>query len=496
MKREIMERNQTGKILQDIKTLWEKTLASLTEAVFIVDPVTRTIVACNPAVENIFGYAEEEVIGRNTEFLHPNRELYEEFGRNLFPALDANGVFHTEHQVRSKDGSILMTEHTVTEIVDDSGNRIGLVSVVRDITERKRVEKLLKENHELLESIFSSINFLVAYMDTDFNFIRVNRAYADADGRPPEFFVGKNHFDLYPHEGNEAIFRKVVETGEPYFAFEKPFEYPERPGIGVTYWDWSLIPMRERGREVDGLVLGLVNVTERKRAEQALRESTRQLQILSSKLVEAHESERKHFARELHDSIGGRLAAIKFSLARKLDQMRGGEVSSGILLEDIISMVQSTIEEARRISTDLRPSILDDFGVIATIDWFCQEFERIYPGIRIGKEIGIEETEVPERLKIPVFRVFQEVMNNIAQHSNANFASLHFGKVAGSIELAIEDNGQGFDMEEVLSKKRLEVHMGLSAMKERAELSGGAFSIESIKGRGTTVRARWKINEH
>jgi PAS domain S-box-containing protein len=496
MKKEIMERNQPGKILQDFKTLWEKTLASLTDAVFIVDSMTRTIVACNPAVKNILGYTEEEVIGRNTEFLHPNRELYEEFGRNLFPGLDANGVFHTEHQLRGKGGNLLMTDHTVTEIVDDSGNRIGLVSVVRDITERKRFEKLLKENHELLESIFSSINFLVAYMDTDFNFIRVNRAYADADGRSPEFFVGKNHFDLYPHEENEAIFRKVVETGEPYFALERPFEYPERPGLGVTYWDWSLIPMRERGRGIDGLVLCLVNVTERKRAEQALRESTRQLQILSSKLLEAHEIERKHFARELHDSIGGRLAAIKFSLARKLDQMRGGEASSRILLEDIMSMVQNTIEEARRISTDLRPSILDDLGIIATIDWFCQEFERIYPGIRLGKEIRIEETEVPEPLKITVFRVFQEAMNNIAQHSNANFARLHIRKTAGSMELAIEDNGQGFDVKEVLSKKNLEVHMGLSTMKERAELSGGSFSIESIKGRGTAVRARWEIGEH
>lgn len=114
-------------------------------------------------------------------------------------------------------------------------------------------------------------------MDAAFNFIRVNRAYAEADGREPEFFAGRNHFELYPNEENRQIFQNVVDTGEPCFAYEKPFEYAEHPERGVTYWDWSLQPVKEAGGKVTGLVFTLLNVTERRRMEDALRKSEEQL---------------------------------------------------------------------------------------------------------------------------------------------------------------------------------------------------------------------------
>ena len=148
----LIQRKQAEDALRDSKLLLEKTFASLDEAVFVVDPNTRTIIACNSAAERVFGYSEKEMLGRNTEFLHVDRATYENFGRKLFPALEAAGVFHTEYQVRRKDGSILSTEHTVTEIVDDSGQRTGLVSVLRDVTDRKRMEEQLQVAREELES--------------------------------------------------------------------------------------------------------------------------------------------------------------------------------------------------------------------------------------------------------------------------------------------------------------------------------------------------------
>lgn len=126
----------------------------------------------------------------------------------------------------------------------------------------------LQKTNELFEKIFSGVHLMIAYMDKDFNFIRVNRAYAEADEQTPEFFVGRNHFDLYPNEENEAIFKEVVETGRPYFAYERPFIYPKHPERGVTYWDWSLEPVKEPNGKVGGLVLSMIDVTERKRAEE------------------------------------------------------------------------------------------------------------------------------------------------------------------------------------------------------------------------------------
>lgn len=146
--------------------------------------------------------------------------------------------------------------------------------IIGEAVYRFGVEEDLRRNHEalvasseLLERVFANVHLLIAYLDRGFNFIRVNRAYAEADGREPEFFPGKNHFALYPNAENEAIFRRVVETGEPYFVHEKPFEYAEHPERGVTYWDWSLVPVKEADGTVSGVVLSQIDVTERKRAE-------------------------------------------------------------------------------------------------------------------------------------------------------------------------------------------------------------------------------------
>ncbi len=139
--RDITERKRAEEALHAAKNLLDKTFASLDESVLIVDPNTRMIITCNPAVGRIFGYAEKDVIGRTTEFMHVDRSSFDRFGQELFPALDAAGVFHTEFQMRRKDGSVFPTENTVTEIKDDLGRRASVVSVVRDITERKRAEE-------------------------------------------------------------------------------------------------------------------------------------------------------------------------------------------------------------------------------------------------------------------------------------------------------------------------------------------------------------------
>lgn len=139
-------------------------------------------------------------------------------------------------------------------------------------TKRRQAEEELKRSNALLERIFSTTEFMIAYLDADFNFIRVNRAYAEADNQTPEFFVGKNHFALYPDLDNEAIFRQVVKTGVPYIAYAKPFVYEGSPERGVTYWNWTLHPLKGADGRVNELVFSLVNVTERERALIAQRE--------------------------------------------------------------------------------------------------------------------------------------------------------------------------------------------------------------------------------
>jgi len=138
------------------------------------------------------------------------------------------------------------------------------------------MKKTDKDKKHVLEKMDQSANgsdVLLAYMDPQFNFIHVNKAYADADKRDPNFFPGKNHFDLYPNDENEAIFRRVVETGEPYSAYAKPFIYANNPERGVSYWDWTLQPVKATSGETTGLLFRAVDVTKHVRMEEELRNS-------------------------------------------------------------------------------------------------------------------------------------------------------------------------------------------------------------------------------
>ncbi|MFZ5769895.1 MAG: PAS domain S-box protein [Thermodesulfobacteriota bacterium] len=156
----------------------------------------------------------------------------------------------------------------------------GNIKLARVVEERGRVEEALRESeirlaqsNQLMAGVLEHTHMMAAYLDVHFNFIWVNRAYAQTCRQDPDFFPGKNHFALYPHEENQAIFQRVADTGEPFFVAAKPFEFPDQPERGVTYWDWSLVPTRDAAGSIAGLVFTLAEVTSRVRAEMALRQS-------------------------------------------------------------------------------------------------------------------------------------------------------------------------------------------------------------------------------
>jgi signal transduction histidine kinase len=208
-----------------------------------------------------------------------------------------------------------------------------------------------------------------------------------------------------------------------------------------------------------------------------------------SQLITALENERKGISKELHDGLGQTLAATKFNLERKMSEMNQGQAPPGSSLEEILSMIQNAIDENRRIMTRLYPSILDDLGIIPAIHWFCREFQKIYPGMQVQQDIAVQEEEVPNPLKIVLFRVLQEAMNNAAQHGQGNSLRLSLQTKEGGLQFIVQDNGCGFDPE----KPRR--GLGLAGMKERTELSGGAWAVESAPGKGTVIKATWENNE-
>ena len=221
-----------------------------------------------------------------------------------------------------------------------------------------------------------------------------------------------------------------------------------------------------------------------------LKGSREELKVLASQLLSAQEDERKRIAREIHDSIGSSLSAVKFCVENVAARLIGNpEVSEAFMM--LTRAMEQAIDETRRIMTDLRPSTLDDLGIIATIGWFCRRFESIYTGIPVEKNIRLEESQVPEKLKIIIFRIIQESMNNSAKHSRAGKIAIDLSFENDRILLSVSDNGVGFNRADAASMGR-NAKFGLTSMRERAELSGGKFDIASSPGKGTRISVCWK----
>ncbi|MHC4509804.1 MAG: PAS domain S-box protein, partial [Planctomycetota bacterium] len=230
----------------------------------------------SPSCERITGYPPEQFFSNPDlllDIIFPeDKSLWKQHHDDSLRKL---GPHDAQFRICRRDGHICWIEHTCRPVTDADGEFLGFRGSNRDITERKQAEQALRETTGLLETIFEHTHVLVAYLDPQFNFVRVNHAYAQADGHEPSFYPGKNHFDLFPNAENEEIFHMVTQTGVPYSTFGKPFEYAEHPERGVTYWDWTLVPIKHQDGSISGLVLTLADVTERKQAEQALQESER-----------------------------------------------------------------------------------------------------------------------------------------------------------------------------------------------------------------------------
>lgn len=248
-------------------------------AIVVTAGTDNTVQLVNIKFTKLFGYTIEDIpdLAHWWPLAYPEEKyragIMTEWFVRVEKAVKTKGSIEPmEATVICKDGSQRYIEFHMSSI------GVRALTTFIDITERKLAEVSLRKNNEIVERIFSMTTTCIAYMDRDFNFIRVNKEYAGADDKTPEYFVGKNHFDLFPSQENEAIFRKVVETGEQHIAHAKPFEYKDHPERRVSLWDWSLAPVKNSNGTVEALILSLVNVTERIRAQEDLRRLNEELE--------------------------------------------------------------------------------------------------------------------------------------------------------------------------------------------------------------------------
>jgi len=469
-------RNLSEKNDQVLRVLMEVT----PDLIVLLDSAGR-IIKFNKACEELTGYSRDEVTARNPlDFLVPDKWI--DVVRNRFSDPFSPEVAKPhEHPWLTKAGEerLIRWRCAALGLVDNEPPFI--LGIGTDVAEQALVEEEFRRQKRLLELFFESILHCAALLDRNFNFIRVNQAYARACHRDASAFAGRNHFDLYPSDA-KAIFEEVVRTVQPYTARAHPFEFPDHPEWGVTYWDWTLVPVMDHRGEVELLLFCLNDVTERHHIEENLRHVTGQLQNLSMQLVEVQENERRRVARILHDEIGQELTAIKLAIQNQIHALHGGGDDR---LHGALNGVNEIIGRVRQISLDLRPTVLDDLGLIPALVWLIDR-QRSLAGLEVSFRHRGLDVRLSQEMETAVYRIVQEALTNIVSHADVLRATLFLWATDQELIFSIADPGRGFDLNAAMSAGS---GGGLLGMRERARMLGGRVTIETTPGAGTTITA-------
>jgi two-component system sensor histidine kinase UhpB len=351
--------------------------------------------------------------------------------------------------------------------------------------QRHQAEEKLRESEERFRTLFATAGSFITVSSPEGGILELNPEAERLSGWQRQEALGRNFLQLFVpasyEESVKADFAKVL-AGQVTRGFEMPLKLRaggERPFL------WNVNRLLGKDGEVLGVMAVGQDITASKRAEEELRESARKLRILTSQILTAQEDERKRISRELHDELGQSLTVLKLSLrAAGRHLLEPPEVKDE--LGQMALYLDETIDKVRRLSRALSPAILEDLGLAPALKYLINEFSRYY---EINHQFDLDDLDhlFPKEAQIIIFRIFQESMTNIAKHARATKVYLTIRQVEGAVLLQAEDNGQGFEVNQVLTRTSLGKGLGLGALDERAKMLGGSLKITSQKGRGTRI---------
>jgi len=370
-----------------------------------------------------------------------------------------------------------------TQLMIKRDDEIGtLANAFNKMTEDLRRTTVSKD---YFDNIIKSMHDTLVVIGQDAKIRSVNKATCELLEYKEGELIGRDMNLIVPEE--EKIFRsegfqKLVEES---IVVNREIDYITRSGKRIPMLFSSAVLKNKEGK-VEGAVCIARDVTERKQAEEALRESERELHFLSSQLLTAQEKERKRVSIELHDELGQSLMVLKLKLRSIQEGLQTGQARLKTECDQGIAYINEVIENVRRLSRDLSPSILENLGLSAAIRWLVDAFTK-HTKIECSLEIREIENMFSEEEEITIYRMIQECLTNIAKHAQATHVSLVIREQEGCAFFRVEDNGRGFNVREAFSKDPGKKGLGLAAMYERTRMLGGAIDIWSQEGGGTRI---------
>ncbi|MBC7535243.1 MAG: PAS domain S-box protein [Ferruginibacter sp.] len=476
---DISEKVQSQQELQESEAKYRTLIEQASDGIFISNQ-QGDYLDVNTSATMLTGYEKDELLKLNIRDILFENGITTEKPNNMLAEVLKGQVVINERMMRQKNGNIINVEISSKLLPD--GRFQG---IIRDITARKKTEEEMRMSEHKYRLLFNQNPMPMSMISLpQRNFLDVNDAAIEFYGYTKKEFLEMNIKDLRPEE--EIINLPDISTYKAGINNTGIWRHRKKDGtiVKVNIITHDII---NEGKHAKLLLAN--DITEKIMAEEKLKKSHEDLRQLATHLQDIREDERTRIAREIHDELGQQLTGLKMDISWLSKKISNGSVEINQKMTEALKLIDETVKTVRRIATQLRPSILDDLGLISAMEWQSEEFEKRFK-IKTSFVSNSATVQVESEIATGLFRIYQESLTNVLRHSKATQVKATLNASHELLILHIADNGIGFNAIENESKKTL----GLLGMKERTLIMGGTYEITSKPGNGTTVVITVPVN--
>lgn len=485
---DITDRKRAEAALRESELRFRSVTQSANAAIISAD-AGGIITSWNRAAQTIFGYEEAEALGKPLKLLMAERyrDAHQEGIERLRSTGESRVIEKTVqlHGLR-KDGSEFPLELSLSTWSTDQGTFFG--GIIQDITDRKRTEEAIRESEEQVRLLMASVkDYAIFMLDPDGYIMSWNEGAERIKGYQADEIIGQHFSRFYLPDLQRGQPKHALKVAAAEGRFEDEGWRVRKDG--TLFWANVIITaIRDGAGTLRGFSKVTRDLTDRKRAEDLLKQTLQEVRLLDHRLEGVREEERTRISREIHDELGVTLTCMKIDLARLSAMTSDSLTAEGLArmkdkIQSLNQQTEGTITQVQRIAMELRPGILDDLGLVAALEWRTQDFHR-RTGIACQFRSGQEDIPLDKNRATAIFRICQEALTNVARHARANLVAIQLSESAGRLVLEVRDNGMGIPEEKTLDPHSL----GLLGMRERVRPFGGELLIQGIPGEGTTIR--------
>ncbi|MEQ1553087.1 MAG: PAS domain S-box protein [Ferruginibacter sp.] len=385
-----------------------------------------------------------------------------------------------EFTFKQNNGKYKLIKDRAFVLYDKNQQEYRVLGAMQDITEVKEASQKITAEKDLSDNIINSMPGTFYLFNAAGKYKRWNKNYEDITGYTTEEILNQTALDLLVPEDVEMVKDKIAELFVTKKQTSLEATFIVKSGEKLRYF----LTGRYIKYENEDCIIGVgIDTSEKKLAEDKLKKSEKNYRDLASNLEKIRENERTHMAREIHDELGQQLTGLKMDISWINKKVKSDDIAVQERMKDTIALIDKTVVTVRRLATQLRPSILDDLGLISAMEWQSQEFEKRNE-IKSTFKANVAHVAVSTNIATGVFRIYQECLTNVSRHSKATQVNSELIIENNLLTLNIVDNGIGFNHSEIRSKKTL----GLLGMKERALLINGTYKIIGNSGKGTSIK--------